>query len=91
MWSRRDAALTFTGLKIMALQEHGIDGLVVSCPACHLMFDARQKAAGATVGSKLNLPVLYYSQLLGKAMGIEEEKLGLHLNRSPVDKLEEIS
>lgn len=87
LWSRRDAALTFTGLKIMALQEHGFDGLVVSCPACHLMFDARQRAAGATVGSKLNLPVLYYSQLLGKAMGIDEEKLGLHLNRSPVDEL----
>jgi heterodisulfide reductase subunit B len=87
LWSRLEAALTFAGLKLMAVQEHGFDGLVVSCPACHLMFDARQKAAGATVGSKLNLPVLYYSQLLGKAMGIEEEKLGLHLNRSPVDEL----
>ena len=87
LWSRRDAALTFTGLKTMAVQEHGFDGLVVSCPACHLMFDARQKAAGATVGSKLNLPVFYYSQLLGTAMGIDEEKLGLHLSRSPVDEL----
>jgi len=87
LWSRRDAALTFTGLKIMAVQEHGFDGLVVSCPACHLMFDARQRAAGATVGTKLNFPVLYYSQLLGIAMGIDGEKLGLHLNRSPVDEL----
>jgi len=89
LWSHRDAALTFAGLKIMAVQEHDIDGLVVSCPACHLMFDARQNAASVTVGSKLNLPVVYYSQLLGTAMGIEEEKLGLHLNRSPVDKLQE--
>ncbi len=87
LWSHRDAALTFSGLKTMAVQEHGFDGLVVSCPACHLMFDARQKVAGVTVGSKLNLPVVYYSQLLGIAMGIEEEKLGLHLSRSPVDKL----
>ena len=87
LWSRPDAALTFAGLKVKAVQEQGFDGLVDSCPACHLMFDARQKAAGATVGSKPNLPVLYYSQLLGKAMGIDEEKLGLHLNRSPVDKL----
>jgi len=87
LWSHHDAALTFAGLKIRAVQDHGFDGLVVSCPACHLMFDARQKAAGATVGSKLNLPVLYYSQLLGTAMGIDEEKLGLHLNRSPVDQL----
>ena len=87
LWSHRDVAFTFAGLKIKAVQEQGFDGLVVSCPACHLVFDARQKAAGVTVGSKLNLPVVYYSQLLGTAMGIEEEKLGLHLNRSPVDEL----
>jgi len=87
LWSHPDTALTFTGLKLKAVQDHGFDGLVVSCPACHMMFDARQRAAGATVGSKLNLPVLYYTQLLGVAMGIDEEKLGLHLNRSPVDEL----
>ncbi len=87
LWSHPNAALTFTGLKLKAVQDHGFDGLVVSCPACHTMFDARQRAAGATVGSKLNLPVLYYTQLLGVAMGINEEKLGLYLNRSPVDEL----
>jgi len=87
LWSHPDAALTFTGLKLKAVQDHDFDGLVVSCPACHMMFDASQRAAGATVGSKLNLPVLYYTQLLGVAMGISEEKLGLHLNRSPVDEL----
>jgi heterodisulfide reductase subunit B len=52
-----------------------------------MMFDARQKDAAATVGAKLNLPVLYYTQLLGLALGIEQEKLGLHLNQSPVDQL----
>ncbi len=51
------------------------------------MFDERQKVVASTVGSKLDLPVLYYTQLLGIAMGIKEEKLGLHLNRSPVDQL----
>jgi heterodisulfide reductase subunit B len=87
LWSHPEAALTFAGLKVRAVQDRGVDGLVVSCPSCHMMFDARQRAAGATVGSSLNLPVLYYSQLLGIAMGIGEEKLGLHLNRSPVDGL----
>jgi len=87
MLSHPDAALTFAGLKIKAVQDRGADGLVVSCPSCHRMFDERQKSAGATIGSKLNLPVLYYTQLLGFTMGIEAEKLGLHLNRSPVDEL----
>jgi len=85
--SHPDAALTFAGLKLKAVQSLGVDGLVNACPSCHMMFDMRQKSAGATVGAKLNLPVLYYTQLLGVAMGMEEEKLGLHLNRSPVDEL----
>ncbi len=87
LWSRRDGAFTFSGLKLKAVQDRGFDGLVVSCPACGMMFDARQKVSAATVGAKLNLPVLYYSQLLGIALGIDEEKLGLHLHRSPVNEL----
>lgn len=87
LWSHHDAAFTFAGLKLKAIQDRGFDGLVVTCPACHMMFDERQKVVASTVGSKLDFPVLYYTQLLGIAMGIEEEKLGLHLNRSPVDRL----
>jgi len=30
---------------------------------------------------------VYYTQLLGLALNIEEEKLGLHLNQSPVNQL----
>ncbi|MCZ2856057.1 MAG: disulfide reductase, partial [Candidatus Bathyarchaeota archaeon] len=47
----------------------------------------RQKSAAATVGAKIAVPVLYFTQLLGIAMGIDTEKLGLHLNRSPIDEL----
>lgn len=85
--SHPDAAFTFSGLKMKAVQEWGADALVVSCPSCQMMFDMRQKSAAATIGAKLSIPVLYYTQLLGFVMGIETEKLGLHLNRSPVDEL----
>jgi len=87
MFSHREAALTLAGSKIKALQELGVGGLVDSCPAGHMMFDAEQESAAATVGGKLSLPVLYYTQLLGIAMGINMEKLGLHLNQSPVEKI----
>lgn len=85
--SHPDAAFTFSGLKLKAVQDWGADAFVVSCPSCQMMFDMRQKSVGATIGAKLSIPVLYYTQLLGIAMGIEAEKLGLHLNRSPVDEL----
>jgi heterodisulfide reductase subunit B len=87
MLSHVDAAYSLAGAKLKALQDLGVDGLVVSCPDCGLMYDAKQKDAASTVGSKLNLPVPYYTQLLGLAMGADPEKLGLHLNQSPVDLL----
>ncbi len=85
--SQPDAAFSFAGLKLKALKELGVDGLVDCCPSCHMMFDMRQKSLAATVGAKLDVPVLYYTQLLGLAMGIDMERLGLQLNRSPVDEI----
>jgi heterodisulfide reductase subunit B len=86
--SHRDSALSLAGSKLKAVQSLRVDGMVVSCPDCQLMFDARQKEAGTTVGAKLNVPVVYYTQLLGLALGIDEKKLGLDLNQSPVDQLQ---
>jgi heterodisulfide reductase subunit B len=85
--THQDAALSLAGTKIKTLQDYGVDGLVVSCPECHLMYDYKQEAAAATVGGKLKLPVFYYTQLLGVTFGIEHKKLGLHLNHSPVAEL----
>ena len=86
MLSHPDAAFTFTGLKLKSVQETGADALVDTCPSCQNMFDLRQKSAAATTGTRLNMPVVYYTQLLGLAMGIPQEKLGLNLNRSPIDE-----
>jgi len=87
MYSHSDSALSLAGTKLSVLQNLGVDGLVVSCPDCGLMFDSKQKDAGTTVGAKLGLPVVYYTQLLGLSLGIVQEKLGLHLNQSPVGQL----
>jgi len=88
MRSHVDSALSLTGSKLKAVQNLQADGMVVSCPECQLMFDAKQKDAGTTVGTKLQVPVVYYTQLLGLALGIDEKKLGLELNQSPVDQLQ---
>jgi len=86
MLSHPDAAFTFTGLKLKAIQDLGADALVDSCPSCQNMFDVRQKSAAATTGAKLNIAVVYYTQLLGLAMGVSQERLGLNLNRSPIEE-----
>ncbi|MGQ9551822.1 MAG: CoB--CoM heterodisulfide reductase iron-sulfur subunit B family protein, partial [Candidatus Bathycorpusculaceae bacterium] len=87
MYSHPDSALSLAGTKMSAVQNLAVDGLVVSCPDCGLMFDSKQKDAATTIGAKLNLPVIYYTQLLGLALNIEPKKLGFMLNQSPVDQL----
>jgi heterodisulfide reductase subunit B len=82
-----ESALTKTGQKLQAIQEQKIHGLVDVCPWCHKMFDSKQTKAGETVAAKLQVPVVYLSQLLGMAFGLSDEKLGMNLNLSPVEKL----
>lgn len=82
-----DSALTKTGQKLQKVQEQGFQAFVDVCPWCHRQFDARQQKAGEIVATKLNVPVVYLTQLVGLACGLSEEKLGLHLNASPVASL----
>ena len=82
LYSHEEAALSLAGSKLKAVQGYGVDGFVDTCPYCHIMYDTRQKEAATIVGGKLSLSVLYYTQLLGLALEIEQEKLGLHLNQS---------
>jgi len=82
-----ESALTKTGQKLQKVQEQDFDVFVDVCPWCHRMFDSKQVKAGETVAAKLEIPVMYLTQLLGLALGVKKEKLGLELNLSPVDKL----
>jgi len=82
-----ESALTKTGQKLQKVQEYGFDVFVDTCPWCHKQYDSRQVKAGETIASKLEVPVVYLTQLLGVAFDINHEKLGLDLNLSPVDKL----
>jgi len=84
-----ELALTKTGQKLQKVQEYGFDALVDVCPWCHRQYDSRQKKAGDTVATKLHVPVFYLSQLIGLAMGIKKEDLGLLLNLSPVETIME--
>lgn len=82
-----ESALTKTGQKLQKVKEHGFDALVDVCPWCHRQFDAKKEQAAKTIADTLDVPVLYLTQLLGLSFGLEKEKLGIHLNQSPVEQL----
>ena len=82
-----ESALTKTGQKLQSVQDQGFDLFVDTCPWCHRQYDSKQVKAGETVAAKLEMPVFYLTQLIGLSMGISDDKLGLNLNLSPVDKI----
>lgn len=51
----------------------GADAIIVACPMCHSNLDFRQIAHEADIG----VPILYITQLIGLALGISAEKLGM--------------
>ncbi len=76
------------GWKLKAVKARGFNAMVTSCPACQANYDAKQDIIRqVTKDSEISLPVFYLTQLVGLAMGVEPRKLGLNLNKSPVEKL----
>jgi len=58
--------------------EHGANCLVVACPMCHVNLDMKQGAVEQRFGKKLGLVVYYLSDLVGLALGLTAEQLGIN-------------
>lgn len=58
-----------------AAQRACADVFCVACPMCHANLDMRQAEMG--IAAEARLPVIYLTQLIGWAMGLEEAALGL--------------
>jgi heterodisulfide reductase subunit B len=66
------------GNQILAMaQAAGADCIATACPLCQLNLDMRQKDMDSSSGRRYNLPVFYFTQLLGLAMGCQADELSL--------------
>jgi heterodisulfide reductase subunit B len=76
---------------LAAAKKAGADVIVTLCPLCHLMLDAKQKSLEIRRGEKIGIPVLYVTQLVGIALGLGPDELGLNMNAvSPMPVVERI-
>ncbi len=70
--------------------DEGAQAIVVACPLCQSNLDLRQAMINKKFKKDFNIPILYFTQVVGLALGIEPEKLGLNKHIvSPMSLLEE--
>jgi heterodisulfide reductase subunit B len=62
---------------VQTASERGAKMIVTICPMCQLNLDAFQGAMNRHFGLNLHMPVLYFTQMMGLAFGIEREALGI--------------
>jgi len=63
---------------------HKADAVVVACPMCHSNLDLRRGEINQRLAAKIDIPVLYITQVIGLALGIPGKKLGLGRHFVPV-------
>jgi succinate dehydrogenase / fumarate reductase, cytochrome b subunit len=73
----KQASLAQAGRHIGDAIDAHADCLVTPCPLCHLNLDLQQPLAVKTVGRRLGLPVLHLPQLVGLALGLTPDELGM--------------
>jgi heterodisulfide reductase subunit B len=56
----------------------GAEAVIVACPMCHSNLDMRRPEINNALKEKTNIPVMYITQAIGLAIGIDEHTLGLH-------------
>jgi heterodisulfide reductase subunit B len=60
------------------------EAIVVACPMCHSNLDLRRGAINAALGASHQVPVLFITQVIGMALGLSAEALGLRRHFVPV-------
>jgi len=65
----------------------GAECFVVACPLCQGNLDWRQSEAAGERGKEYNLPVYYFTQLVGLCLGVPPQKLAIEKLLTPATAL----
>jgi heterodisulfide reductase subunit B len=85
--SEEDVALGLINKLLESACSNGAECLVTVCPLCQTNLDAYQSRVNKKFKTNYQLPVLFFTQLMGIAFGLEEQGLGLKKSIVPTEKV----
>lgn len=75
--ARRDIVERLSGKLLNLAAENGAQAMATACPLCQMNLDARQHQVNVANKTNHTMPVFYFTQLIGLALGFSQKQLGL--------------
>ncbi len=75
--TNREAALNMVYILLQDAQNQQADVIATTCPMCSTNVEVYQNRVNQEYKTQFSIPVVYFTQLMGLAMGIAPGKLGL--------------
>jgi heterodisulfide reductase subunit B len=85
--SRPEITVSHINKLLRCAVENGAQCIIVACPVCQINLDGYQGKVNARYKTNYKVPILYFTQLLGIALGFNLKELGLQRNIISVKKL----
>jgi len=83
MTTRPEVALKLNREILECAAENGAECIVTTCPLCQMNLEAYQERINRCYGTNLHIPILFFTQALGWALGGSNADLGLKRNLIP--------
>ena len=74
---KRNIVTELSGRLLDVADDLGAEIIVTACPLCQMNLDLRQGQINRANSTRYDIPVVYFTQLLGLALGLSAEEVGL--------------
>jgi heterodisulfide reductase subunit B len=81
--TRTELVARMSGKIVADAVRSGAEAIVVACPMCQSNLDMRRPESNALMGTDHQVPVIFITQALGLALGIDPAELGLQRHMVP--------
>jgi heterodisulfide reductase subunit B2 len=83
MTTNEEIALKLNNTLLTSAEDAGADCIATACPLCQINVEAYQSRINRIYGTNHHLPVVYFTQVLGVALGCTTKELGLGKELGP--------
>ncbi len=84
--TKTDVVLELTKKILTDAEASDADAISLGCPLCHANLDGRQTQINSRFKTNFHIPIFYFTELMGLALGIEAKELGIFKHLTDAEK-----